>query len=332
MRRTLCSFLVASAAMSAPPAMAGEPSDPKAEAQQLFEEGLALIRAGKFAEACPKLERSDKLDPAMGTEYRLAECYENAGWLASAWKLFMRVAESAGRANRPDREAQAREHADALAPKLPKMTIVVRDDLAALAELRVELDGEPVAAENYGRAMPIDPGAHTITVTARDRRPWQTTTRALEGASVELTVPLLEIDRGIATNEEAPAATVPPPGSQTARWVGTSAAAVVGLAGIAVGAVLGVKARSTWEDALGHCKNRDPSHCDDDGVTLGGRAKVYAGVSTGGFVTGAVGLAGAVAIGWLAAPSSRRSNGKARVQFVPTIDAKGAGGLAILSF
>ena len=49
----------------APAARADEAS--VARAQALFDEALVLIKAGKYAEACPRLEESDRLDPGMGT-------------------------------------------------------------------------------------------------------------------------------------------------------------------------------------------------------------------------------------------------------------------------
>lgn len=51
----------------------------KSPADVLFDEGTALMNAGKYAEACPKLEQSLKLDPGIGGMLWLADCYERAG-------------------------------------------------------------------------------------------------------------------------------------------------------------------------------------------------------------------------------------------------------------
>lgn len=85
-------------------------ADNKTMATQLFDDAKKLMDAGKAAEACPKLEESMRLDPADGTELRLAYCYELVGRTATAWTLFktgLEKAKKAGNQNR-QRRAQAR--------------------------------------------------------------------------------------------------------------------------------------------------------------------------------------------------------------------------------
>jgi len=54
------------------------------------------MKQGDYAAACPKLEESQRLDPALGTLLNLADCREQEGNVATAWSLF-RDAESLAR-------------------------------------------------------------------------------------------------------------------------------------------------------------------------------------------------------------------------------------------
>ena len=69
----------------------------QAAAEALFQEARQLMKTGAYAEACPKLFDSNRLDTAVGTLLYLGECYEKSGKTASAWTTFLAAAESAHR-------------------------------------------------------------------------------------------------------------------------------------------------------------------------------------------------------------------------------------------
>src|SRR5687767_13492271 len=96
---------------------AASPSD-VALAEALFQEGQKLFKERRYAEACPKFEESQRLDPGGGTLFQLATCHEFTGRTASAWAEFSEVALLAKQRNRPDIERAARERVSSLQPRL----------------------------------------------------------------------------------------------------------------------------------------------------------------------------------------------------------------------
>jgi hypothetical protein len=81
---------------------------------------------------------------------------------------------------------------------------------------------------------------------------------------------------------------------------------VVGGAGIAAmgaGIILGLSAKSTFDDAAPYC---DGNRCDDPGLDLRSRAVSRGQVATALFALGAGTAVGGVVL-WLTAPSARRA-------------------------
>src|SRR5262249_55785874 len=78
-------------------------------AAKLFLEARALVAEDKYAEACPKFEESQRLDPGLGTQYNLALCLEKVGKLGSAWRNFAAVERDARKTARTGRQETARQ-------------------------------------------------------------------------------------------------------------------------------------------------------------------------------------------------------------------------------
>ncbi|AUX44129.1 uncharacterized protein SOCE26_055910 [Sorangium cellulosum] len=200
-------------------ALAGGSRDARADtaaAQALFDAAKQLMAQGKYADACPKLEESQRLDPGIGTRFNLAACYEQLGRTASAWSMFLEVAGAAKAAGQLEREKVARQRAAALEPKLIRLTITA--PASAPADLQVKRDGALVGRAQWGIPVPVDPGQHTIEAAAPGRAPFTRTvelTRA--GASETVAVPPLAAGAGPAAPATPPAATAARPGAAAAR-------------------------------------------------------------------------------------------------------------------
>jgi serine/threonine-protein kinase len=168
-------------------------SDPAA-AQVLFDEAKRLMSAGRYDEACPKLQESQKLDAGMGTQFHLADCWQHVGRTASAWALFREVESEAHALGNQGRERVARDRATALRPFLSKLVIVARDPHggASTGDLDVRRDGVSVGRGQWGMAVPVDPGPHVVTMVAPNKRPWQTNVDVPpNGKTITISLPAL---------------------------------------------------------------------------------------------------------------------------------------------
>lgn len=302
----------------------------RAAAVALFDEARGLMAAGRYAEACPKLEESQRLDPGVGTLFNLSDCNEHIGRTASAWIGYREVASTSLATRQVERERVARARAAALEPKLTRLRILVAPN-AAVPGLEVRRNGEPVGPPLWGTAVPLDPGQHVVRAAAPGRDPWATTvTLSGPGATLDVTVPLLAAAQGLDAPPPVPAAqlepSVPPapaPKSTAAPALPSAAErpradepatprawqrplgmalAGLGVVGLAVGTGIGVSAKSTFGDAAGHCN--DQGQCDGEGLSIRHDAVVRGNLATGVFVAGGVLAAGGVVL-WLTAPPGR---------------------------
>src|SRR4051794_12229079 len=94
---------------------------------KLFTEAMQLIADEKFAEAIPKLEEAQRIDPGIGTQFNLAICYAKTGHLALAWRNFRQVETLAGAAGKKERAVAARTKLDELRARLPSVAVCVQD-------------------------------------------------------------------------------------------------------------------------------------------------------------------------------------------------------------
>jgi len=168
-------------------------------AEGLFREGKKLLDEKKFSEACPKFEESARLEPSSGVELALGICYEGLGKTASAWAAYESAVSLARRDNRKDREKAATAKAAALEPKLAHVTFHVPEPVANLPGLQVKEDNVVIGAVAWKNA-PVDPGAHTLEVTANGKKPWQTSF-TIDGPATAKTVEIPAL-------EDAPVETV----------------------------------------------------------------------------------------------------------------------------
>lgn len=285
------------ALLAAPAGALGAPrTDAEKQAQLLFDEGMRLMSQKRFSDACPKLAQSQELDPGMGTQFRLAECYEKLGKLASAYDAYVAVMEAARAAKKPDRESVAQRRAAALEPKIPRLTIDVPTSVSSLEGVEIERDGKPVDRKLWGTAVPVDAGDHTVSVKAPGRVPWEGKA-TLEGmGKLSLSVPALDpVARPVVE---------PPPRRSNAPaialGVGSGVAVALGATFLGLRARRASAARGLHDQLVaqhGTCVGGGPAAFADDCAALAGATKAgdtFGTVSIIGFGVGGAALAGMV--------------------------------------
>ena len=283
------------------------PADPpidKSAAEKLFEEGRAELQAGRPDAACKKFEQSIRKDPrAVGTLLNLGLCTERQGKIASALALFIEAYDRATEAGQAEQRTAAEEHIKTLRPQVPILAITYAEHLPGE---KLVVDDRVIGADE--KELPLDPGPHTIVLTAPGRLPYETTVVAKSASRIPLALPALAV----------------PQSGRSGRALAGRITTIGGAALVVGAGVLVVYGRHSYHEQFEgtppHCGAAPPIDgkpvCDDIGEAAVERAQRY--VNVGG-VVGVVGIV-AVATGvtlWLTAPNETR--------VVPTASASGAG-------
>jgi hypothetical protein len=195
--------------------------------------------------------------------------------------------------------------------------VVIRTAPAArVPGLEVKWDGRAIGAGLFGSAFPVDSGDHAIEAGAPGHKSWtgKVVVRANGGTS-NVEVPAL----ALGASDAAPGAMgpdVPFWGAQ--RTIGLGAG-LVGLVGVVVGSIYGVKAIGKKSDADAGCDPKDPTRCSEAGAALRLEEKAAGTISTVSFIAGGAAFAGGVVL-FVTAPRSHAKAGEAiRLEALPAV-------------
>jgi hypothetical protein len=314
------------------PAWAQAPN-PAADAS--LRKGRALMRAGRFHEACDAFEESQRLDPQLATLFNLAGCEEKVGKITSAWLAYREVA---SRDSNKDRRRRANDLATRLSSRVPKLLVEIDQNLPGLS---VTLSGKDIT-DHANVDIPVDPGAYSVIATAtgysqvtRDGKivadgkvlavqmKMEPTTDAAGTAEPVHSDPVPPdpvppvVDKPVVIDK--PIATVPPPSGSHLR---TYAAILVAAGGVGIAASVGVgiSARNKWNKAKEQCGSSQTCTSDE---ALAAANDLRNQATKRGDIATLVAIASGIAIGggvtlWLLAP-------KDHVVLAPSATATSAG-------
>ncbi len=277
---------------------AAEPSGAnKAAAEALFNQGKRLMTDKNYADACPKFQASQELDPGVGSLLFLGDCFEKSGKTASAWATFKEAEGLAQREQDAGREKVASVRALALEPRLSMLLVRVDPALMGLDGLDIHLNGRPVPKAQWGSKVPVDPGPQRVEATAPGFERYDQTLSIASGpTSSTLDIPSLK-----PTQQAAPP---PPPPSLTPTPKPTPHTATVaeathptpqktigivfggaGIVGTGIGSYFGLRAIGKNSDSNDYC--RTSNQCSQQGLMLRNQARDAAKISTIAFGAGA---------------------------------------------
>jgi len=301
--------LFVAARAQAEPARAG--ANPAIAAEALFQEARQEMAGGQYAKACVKLEESERLAPAPGTAFNLADCYTHIGRVASAWSLFRDVEGETQAAGQHSRAQEAGRRAAKLEPSLPRIRIEV---VEASDDLEIRRDGLVVGRGQWSVEVPVDLGEHVITAAAPHKQPWKTALNVARPAEVlVVTIPALSAAGGAAAPAppmpivapEARAGIAPgpppasPPGADLARAPVApthTPAVVLGATGlgllVAAGVTVAIAVSIYPKCPDGNCSS---SQAYNDST----RARTLGNIATGLGVAGALGVGAGAILWWL---------------------------------
>lgn len=302
----------------------------RAVAQALFDEARRLSEQGRHAEACPKFRESQSLDPGIGTLYNLGECLEMTGRTASAWAAFHEAADMARIASQPQREQAARARAVALEPQLMRLQIDV-PEAARLPGIEVRRDGIVVGSGQWGVAVPVDPGAHRVVVSAPGKVTRELNLSLSERGATRVVhvepledAPVADTPSPVSTRSATALEPMPPQadaegrvtesGTDSLGWVLGGA----GVVGVGIGAVLAVSAKSKYDDSLAYCDTADTNRCKAEGVSLRDDARARGNYATVAFGLGAAALTVGVVL--IASSDDAPDSSSARLQMGPSVE------------
>lgn len=314
MKRSLTTCCLLASLSLTPGALAQASGADKASAEALFNEGVALVASSDYAEGCRKFEASQALDPTLGTELRLGDCYERLGKTASAWATFKHAQGLARARNQPEREALASQRVQALEPQLAYLSIGLEG--SAPVGLSVERNGRLLPLPSLDVEIPVDPGEQRVDVRAPGYEPWQTEVRVGPGpGKFRVRIPPL-------ARRAQPTGAAPVSLAQRESATNTSprrtagiVTGAVGLSSILVGSGLGLYAMRegdrSKQSAL--CPTDGGNGCTQAGVDLRERARAFGTASTVTFLAGAALVTTGVVL-YATAPKGSDHGGGARLE------------------
>jgi hypothetical protein len=170
--------------LAAPAAADLSPKD-EAKRTQLFKEGRTAFDEGKWQDAADRFRAVVEMRSAPKALIALAAAEEKLGHLAEAKRLYERAREDAQAVKLTKDQDEAAARLRELLPRVPRIKVRVP---SGVSDAAIAIDGKPAEIQ-FGDAD-VDPGEHTVTVTASGRKEFREVVTVAEGERKEVEVTL----------------------------------------------------------------------------------------------------------------------------------------------
>lgn len=254
-------------------------ADPQVDAaRKLGQEALVAFEQGRWELAYDKFAQAHEKLRAPTLMLFMARCQRNRGKLVQARGHYEAVVREPlpARPSAPFVKAKkdAAEELEGLNRRIPSLKIQVSGPL--IADVAVRIDDVVVPPSDLGRAVPIDPGAHRVRITASGYQPHARDVVLPERAEVtDVDVALSALAAGGGPDEGESSVDGP-------AWPGALALGVGG-AGLVIGAVAGGIALARADSVRSQCID---GHCPPESEADADSARTLSTVSTVGLIAG----------------------------------------------
>jgi serine/threonine-protein kinase len=318
-RIALVSTIIGSIALGGSKAKAQDGNTKEQRAEALFSTARQMLELRQYGAACPKLEQSQQLDPAVGTLLYLAFCYEMTGRISLAWRTY-RAAEIAAEAvGQKERVKIARLRATLLEPKLTQVSVAPECNSS---DIEFEIDEVRYAAKELTRGVRVEAGHHLLRVQGKSARVREVEFDTRLGAETVIPLDCARVSN-VANGGSGPSvATLPgtaetPEGSDTRaeagsdrgvvvrRWMGI-ATGTVGVAALGIATFYALDSARKSDEAEKYRRPRSDVY-DEPGFTLNREALESRTIAIVGFAVSGLALGGATVLLWPRDPATGRN-------------------------
>jgi len=253
------------------------------QAQARFVRAKGLFDQRSYAAALDEFRASLMIVNSPNTRLYVARCQRETGDVVGAYVELGRTALEAREASRADGRYtltadEAAAERDALAGRLAFVTLRLANADRATT---VRVGEHEIRPEAWSEPTPVMPGVVDVIATSPGHAGARRSLQLSAGQRAALT---LDLGPGAPPRERASGSALRP----VAYGV-----AALGVAGLAVFAVEGAKARSTYDDLQSACHGPCPTGAHADDIASGVRAQTIANV---GLAVGVAGVVGGVTL------------------------------------